>query len=48
LCTHRGNRFVTELLVALSDACANAGHRVELAFDAFPSLDDELAAELAA
>lgn len=39
--TRRGSRFMTELLVALSDACAEAGHRVELAFDAFPSLDSE-------
>ncbi len=39
--TRRGSRFMTELLVALSDACAEAGHRVELAFDAFPSLDDD-------
>jgi glycosyltransferase involved in cell wall biosynthesis len=37
--TRRGSRFMTELLVALSDACADAGHRVELAFDAFPPLD---------
>jgi glycosyltransferase involved in cell wall biosynthesis len=37
--TRRGSLFMTELLVALSDACAEAGHRVELAFDAFPPLD---------
>jgi glycosyltransferase involved in cell wall biosynthesis len=37
--TRRGSRFMTELLVALSDACADAGHVVELAFDAFPPLD---------
>jgi hypothetical protein len=39
LSTRRGSRFMTELLVALSDACAEAGHTVELAFDAFPPLD---------
>ena len=38
--TRRGSRFMTELLVALSDACADAGHRVELAFDAFPVLKE--------
>jgi hypothetical protein len=38
--TRQGSQFMTELLVALSDACADAGHRVELAFDAFPPLDD--------
>jgi hypothetical protein len=40
--TRRGSRFMTELLVALSDACADTGHRVELAFDAFPALDGEI------
>jgi glycosyltransferase involved in cell wall biosynthesis len=39
--TRRGSHFMTELLLALSDACADAGHGVELAFNAFPPLDDE-------
>jgi hypothetical protein len=39
LSTRRGSHFMTELLLALSDACADAGHRVELALDAFPPLD---------
>jgi hypothetical protein len=39
--TRRGSRFMTELLAALSDACADAGHTAELAFDAFPPLDDD-------
>ncbi|HEY3959493.1 MAG TPA: glycosyltransferase [Solirubrobacteraceae bacterium] len=38
--TRRGSHFMTELLLALSDACAEAGHQVELALDAFPPLDD--------
>jgi hypothetical protein len=38
--TRRGSAFMTELLLALSDACADAGHTVELAFDAFPPIDD--------
>ena len=41
LSTRRGSRFMTELLLALSYACADAGHRVELALDAFPPLDEE-------
>jgi hypothetical protein len=39
--TRRGSRFMTELLAALSDACSNAGHSVEFAFDAFPPSDGE-------
>jgi Glycosyl transferases group 1 len=39
--TRRGSPFMTELLVAIADATAAAGHGVELVFDAFPPLDDE-------
>jgi hypothetical protein len=39
--THRGSHFMTELLVAVSTATAEAGHTVELAFDDFPPLHDE-------
>ncbi len=41
LSTRRGSHFMTELLLALSNACADAGHRVELALDAFPPLAEE-------
>ncbi|HET9101800.1 MAG TPA: glycosyltransferase [Solirubrobacteraceae bacterium] len=35
------NHFMTELLSMISAATAAAGHDVELAFDAFPALDDD-------
>jgi Glycosyl transferases group 1 len=38
LSTRRGSHFMTELLAALADACAEAGHSTELAFDAYPPL----------
>jgi len=39
--TRRGSHFMTELLAAIATACADAGHSVELVFDAFPPLRDE-------
>ena len=39
--TRRGSHFMTELLAAIATACADAGHGVELVFDAFPPLRDE-------
>jgi Glycosyl transferase family 2 len=40
--TRRGSYFMTELLSAVSAATAAAGHTVELAFDEFPPLRDDL------
>jgi len=39
--TRRGSYFMTELLSAISAACAAAGHTVELVLDAFPRLDED-------
>lgn len=38
--TRRGSYFMTELLSAISAACAAAGHATELVLDAFPPQDD--------
>jgi hypothetical protein len=40
--TTRGSYFMTELLGALARATRASGHEVELAFDGFPPLDDDL------
>ena len=40
--TSRGSHFMTELLVAISAATAEAGHQVELVFDEFPPLRDDV------
>lgn len=40
--TSRGSHFMTELLSAISAATAAAGHLVELVFDEFPPLRDDV------
>ncbi len=40
--TRRGSHFMTELLSAISAATAGAGHTVELVFDEFPPLRDDV------